>query len=104
MNGQSQALQSIRAAQGGVRFGPMVAVTLDAATRSDKDAASLSDVFRFMASMVQMNRGKDPKAGVIAGAMDNMKLTTNGDTMHVEFSLPEKNLEQMADLGPGNKH
>ena len=100
MAGQAQALQSIRAASGGVVFGSVVTVTLDAATRSEQDATSLADVMRFVSSMVQMQRQKDPRAGIMAAALDNMALQTNGDTVHVGFSMTEKNLEQMADLGP----
>jgi hypothetical protein len=102
-NGQAQALQSIRAANGGVRFGSQVAVSMDAATRSPQDAASLADVFRFMASMVQMQRQKDPRAGIVAASLDNMQLQTNGDSVHLAFTMSEKNLEQIADLGAQGK-
>jgi hypothetical protein len=104
LNGQAQALQSIRAASGGVVFGTTVAVSFDAATRSEQDAISLADVFRFGASMVQMQRQKDPRAGILAASLDNMQLKTNGDSVHVGFTMTEKNLEQMADLGPQAKH
>jgi hypothetical protein len=103
-NTQMQALRSIRAASGGVKFGSNVAVTFDAGTRSAQDATSLADVFRFGASMVQMQRDKSPQAGLMAASMDNMQLTTNGDTVHVAFSMSEKNLEQMAELRPTVRH
>jgi hypothetical protein len=102
--GQLQALQSVRTASGGLKFGSNVAVTFDAGTRSEQDAKSLTDVVRFMASMVQMQRQQDPRAGIVASAMDNMQLTTNGPSVHIAFSMSEKNLEQIADLGPAAKH
>jgi hypothetical protein len=101
--GQMQALQSVHTASGGVKFGSNVAVTFDAGTRSEQDAKSLTDVVRFMASMVQMQRQQDPRAGIMASAMDNMQLTTNGPSVHIAFSMSEKNLEQIADLGPAAK-
>ena len=104
MNGNMQALQSIRAADGGVKFGQVVTVTLDASARSAQDATSLADVFRFAASMVQMNRQQDPRAGIMAASLDNMQLQTSGDTVHAGFTMTEKNLEQIADLGPQHKH
>jgi hypothetical protein len=104
MNGQMQALQSIRSASGGVKFGANITVSLDANTRSAQDATSLADVFRFMASMVQMQRQKDPKAGILASALDNMQLATKDDSLHVSFSMSEKNLEQIADMSPQVKH
>jgi hypothetical protein len=102
--GQMQALQSVHSASGGVKFGTTVAVTFDAGTRSEQDARSLTDVVRFMASMVQMQRQQDPRAGIVASAMDNMQLTTNGPSVHIAFSMSEKNLEQIADMRPAEKH
>ncbi len=99
MNGQMQALQAIHSASGGVKFGTTVAVSLDAGTRSAQDATSLADVFRFLASMVQMQRQQNPQAAVLASAMDNMQLQTDGQTLHIGFSVSEKNLEQMAEMG-----
>ena len=63
---QAQALQTIRAASGGVVFGSVVAVSFDATTRSPQDATSLADVVRFMSSMIQMNRQQDPRAAILA--------------------------------------
>jgi hypothetical protein len=100
VSGQGQALQSIRAANGGVKFGSVVAISVDASTRSEQDAASLSDVFRFMSSMIQMSGSKDPRTAIMAASLQNMQLRTDGDTVHVGFSMSEKNLEQMAAMGP----
>jgi len=102
--GQMQALQSIHAASGGVKFGPNVAVTFDAGTRSEQDATSLADVFRFVGSMLQMQRQGNPRAAIMASAIDNMQVAANGQNVHVVFSMSEQNLEQMADLGTVTKH
>jgi hypothetical protein len=96
---QAQVLKSIRAVSGGVEFGSNVAVTIDATTRSDQDAVSLSDVIRFVASIVQVKRQDDPRAALLAASLDTMQLKSSGDTVHVSFSIPEKNLEQIADAG-----
>jgi len=95
----SQAVQSIRQASGGIRFGDTVTLTLDAKTRSPQDAVSLVDVARFFTSMVQMQRQHDPRAAIVATALDKMVLTTDGDSMHVSVSLSEKDIEQLAQLG-----
>ncbi len=99
MGGQMQALQSIHSASGGVKFGSTVAVTLEAGTRSEQDATSLADVFRFAGSMVQMQRQQNRKAAILASAVDNMQVAASGQSVHVAFSMSEQNLEQMADLG-----
>jgi len=98
--GQMQALESIHAASGGVKFGSTVAVTFDAGTRSEQDATSLADVFRFVGSMLQMQRQANPRAAIMASAIDNMQVAANGQNVHVAFQMSEQNLEQMADMSP----
>ncbi len=97
-----QALQSILASSGGIRFGNTVDVTIDASARSPQDATSLEDVVRFFASMLQMERQKDPRAAILASALDNMTLAVKGNNLLLAVSIPEKSMEQLADLGPAN--
>ena len=92
----SSALQSILQSNGGVHFGDQVKFSLDATTRSPQDAVSLTDVVRFVSSMVQTQRRNDPNAAIVASALDHMELQTNGAELHVGFSLSEKNLELLA--------
>jgi hypothetical protein len=100
---QAQALQSIVGASGGILFGDPVQFSFDVTTRSPKDAASLADVIRFVASMAQMQRQNDARADVLASALDNMTLAANGDSLHLAISMPEKNLEQLAEGAPRPK-
>ncbi len=97
-----QALQSILESSGGIRFGSTIDLTFDALTRSPQDATSLADVVRFVASLLQMQRQKDPRAAILAGALDNMNLTTTADRLHLLIAIPEQSLEQLAELGPPN--
>lgn len=97
-----QALQSILESSGGIRFGSTVDLTFDALTRSPQDATSVADVVRFVASMIQMQRQKDPRAAILANAFDNMNLTATADRLHLSMSIPEQSMEQLADLGPPN--
>jgi hypothetical protein len=92
---QAQALQSVVQSSGGIQFGSTVRLSFDAITRSAQDATSLADVVRFFASMIQMSRQKDPRAGIAASAFDNMNLATDGDAMHLSLSLSEKSLEDL---------
>ncbi len=96
----AEVLQSVLQSSGSIHFGDQIQLSFDALTRSPKDATSLADVVRFIASMVQMQRQSDARADVVATALDNMNLTTDGDAMHLSISMPEKSLEQLADLGP----
>ncbi len=97
---QPEALQSITQASGGMSFGDVVQLSCDAITRSPKDATSLGDVVRFFASMVQMQRQSDPRAGIVASSFDKMTVTTDGNNVHIGMSIPEKSLEQLAELKP----
>jgi hypothetical protein len=94
---QAKALQGVVQSSGGVKLGATIATTLDAVTRSPQDATSLSDVIRFMASLVQMQRQNDPRAGILATAVDGMTLESAGPAVHFAISMPEKSLEQLAD-------
>ncbi len=102
---QAQALESILQSSGGIRFGDVVQMSFDAKTRSAKDATSLADVVRFLASLLQMQRQNDARLDILASALDKMNLTTDGDSMHLSISLPEKSLEQLAEMRgrPGSR-
>jgi hypothetical protein len=97
---QAKALQGVVQSSGGVKLGSTIETTLDAVTRSAQDATSLSDVIRFMASMVQMQRQNDPRAGILATALDGMTLESTGAAVHFAVSIPEKSLEQLAEAAP----
>jgi hypothetical protein len=97
----AQALQSILESSGGLHFGNVVEFSFDASTRSPQDAVSLADVLRFGASMVQMQRQNDPRAAIVASAVDKMSITNSGPTLHATFSLTEKELEEL--VGAGHK-
>jgi len=96
----AQALQAVVRSSGGVHLGDLVQFSVHAQARSAKDATSLADVVRFLVSLAQMNRDRDPKAGLIAPALDAMTLSTTGENVHVSLSIPEQTLEQLAELRP----
>jgi len=104
LNGMTQGnlLQAVLQASGGVKFGSAgVTISGEAVTRSDKDAQSLVDVMKFLASLVQMNKDKDPLAAKAASLADAAKFTADGPVMHLTMSLPEQQIEQLfMPLGP----
>jgi hypothetical protein len=93
-----QALQSILQSSGGISFGDVVQLSLDAVTRSPKDASSLADVVRFGASMAELQHQNKPGAAIVASSLDKMALTTDGSNVHVSLSIPENGLEQLAEI------
>jgi hypothetical protein len=97
---QAQAFKSVTQSSGGIRFGQDIQASFQATTRSAQDANALADVVRFLASMVQMQSQEDPRAAILAPALNSMALSTAGNTVHFSVSIPEKSLEQLAELRP----
>jgi len=97
---QAQAFRSVTQSSGGIRFGQVIEASFQATTRSAQDANALADVVRFLASMVQMQSQEDPRAAILAPALNSMALSTAGNTVHFSVSIAEKSLEQLAELHP----
>lgn len=96
-NGQNAGvLRAISQSSGGIKFGSTIQLSFDALTRTDKDATSLADVVRFLASAAQLKRDQNPDAAFFAPALDNLNLSAKGNAVHVTTSLPEDSLEALA--------
>lgn len=96
------SLDAIEQSAGGVKFGPMVKISVEAVARTDKDATALGDVVRFVAGMVQLNRDKQGP-DQIAAFLDTMDLKTEARTVTLSFSMPQEQLEKMIQSGPEKK-
>lgn len=92
----ARLLQSIVSSTGGVRFGSDVKFSFQASARSAKDAQSLADVVRFLASAAQLKRDQDPNATALGPALDRLNLSTEGNELRMSTSLPESELEKLA--------
>lgn len=88
-------LAAIHQASGGIRFGDTVTISGEAVTRSPKDAQALSDVFRFLASLIQLNSQENKVAGQVSTLLDNMNLKTSDNIMTMSLAIPEQQLEQL---------
>ena len=96
LGGLSNAFQSILQTWGGVKFTSTgVNATLAALARSPQDAQALVDVGKFLASMVQVNRDKNPAAGKAATLADAATFSASGSVANVSLSLPEQQIEQL---------
>jgi hypothetical protein len=96
---KGNAFQAIEQVSGGADFTDGVKVSAAAVTRSDKDAAALADVVRFLASLAQMNR-EGVQAPGLAAALETLDLRTEGKVAKVSFRVPEAQLEQMMQSHP----
>ena len=91
---KGNAFQAIEQVSGGADFTDGVKITAEAVTRSDKDAAALADVVRFLANLAQMNQ-QGVQAPGLAAALETLDLKTEGKVAKVSFRVPEAQLEQM---------
>lgn len=87
--------QAISQASGGLKFGANVQFQMQAVARSEQDAKSLADVVRFIAGLIQTNKGKGPAAGQVSTLVDSMHLSTSGNVMTMSLSVPETQVEQL---------
>lgn len=101
---QGLSVDSVMAANAGVRFGSLIEISAETTMRSDKDATALADVIRFLASMVRMNqndKNKPPEA--VLSMLDSMQLDVAGNLVKVRLTLPQADLEKMMLNGPHSR-
>jgi hypothetical protein len=91
---QAGALKAIRQASGGVVFGDPVKVSAELVAASAEDAASLADLLRFAAELIQTNR-----PGALP--LDKLDLKTEGNLVRLALAVPERQLESF--LRPSEK-
>jgi hypothetical protein len=91
---KGEALQSITRMSGGVRFGADVEIGGEAETRTAQDAASLADVYKFLAQMVALN---GPRAGgnPIQTLVNSSQVTASGNVVRFSASIPNAELEKL---------
>ena len=88
-NPLSGALKSIQQASGSIMLSSPVQITAQALADSDQDAASLSDVLKFVVMMMQ---GQNTGATSI---LNSLNVTTDHSTINIQLSIPEDQLEQL---------
>jgi hypothetical protein len=99
--GGAQLLQGILQASAGMKFGNTVTVDAELLARSAKDAQALVDVFKFITSMVTLQKeNPEAKTEGLAALLEGMKVTAEGSNVTMNFSVAEIELEKV--LGASN--
>jgi hypothetical protein len=88
------AIRTIQQASGGLRFANPIPASVDAVTGSSGEASALSVVIRGMAALARIGHPSDPYLGTLAAAKD-LNIAANGNTVHLSFTLAEKDAEQL---------
>jgi hypothetical protein len=90
------AFQTVQQASGGVRFtADNVRLAAQLVMRSDKDAQAMADVIRFLVTIVQAHRERDPATGNLTSLLDTVTLSANANVTQVALALPEAQVEQL---------
>jgi hypothetical protein len=95
----ASTLKTVEQLSGGLTFGQTVLVSAEAVTRSDKDAAALADVVRFLAGLVQTN-SNSAHGQQLATLLNSMQLATSQNILKLTLSLPEEQIEAMMRQAP----
>lgn len=87
---KGDALQSIQEASGGVRLGRDIRFALELVTRSEKDASSLADVFKFLTGLA-VTQGKPEQAKLL----ENLQFNVEGTRVRFGLTIPEQEIAKM---------
>ncbi|MGA2185915.1 MAG: hypothetical protein ABSH47_23085 [Bryobacteraceae bacterium] len=99
------AFQTVQQASAGVRFTAAdVRLAAQLVMRSDKDAQAMADVIRFLVTMVQSHRERDPVTGNLTSLLSAMTLNTNTNVTQVALVLPEAQVEQLLNALQQHRH
>jgi hypothetical protein len=90
-NPLGNVLKNVQAASGSVTFSSPVELSAEAVAQSPQDATSLSDVIKFVASLMLTNKDAAPLTAVL----QSLNVTTNNSTVKLSISIPEDVLEQV---------
>jgi len=91
---QGELIRAIEQMSGGVKFGAEVTIAGESVLKTDKDAAALADVFRFLASFLQM-QAKSERAARLAEYARRIQIASEGNRVRVSLVLPEPEFEKL---------
>ena len=87
---QGDALKTIQEASGGIRLGRDIQFALEVVTRTEKDATSLADVFKFLMGLA-LTQGKPEQAKLL----ENLQLSVEGTRVRFGLTIPEQEIAKM---------
>jgi len=81
---KGDAFQGIQEASGGIRLGRDIQFAFEVVTRSEKDATSLADVFKFILGLA-LTQGKPEQAKLL----ESLQLNVEGTRVRFGLTIPE---------------
>jgi hypothetical protein len=92
------AVQNIQQAAGGIKFGAQVVYTGQAQADTPQNAASVTGVIQFLASMAQLHAQQNNPQ--LATVLSSLSVTSSGNLVNLSLSVPEAQAEQAFKLRP----
>jgi hypothetical protein len=91
-------IDSIEQFWGGMKFGQLVSVRVEAFARSSQDAQALVDVGRFLLQMVRGNARDLPAS--VRRTLEEAQLLAQGNVTSLNMSMPEQQLLELIEMAP----
>jgi hypothetical protein len=91
-NPMLNAAQNVQSAAGGVKFGANVVFSGEAQCDTVQNATTLSDVFKLLVNLAQMQAGQDATAQQL---IKSVSVSTSGNVVKVMASLPQDVFQSM---------
>jgi TonB family protein len=86
-------IAKVQQSSGGVKFGANVAISLQAVSQTDQDAAALAAVLKSLPALVQMG-GSKRQVPDVAALLQSLNVTTEGHVTKISMSVPETQIEE----------
>jgi hypothetical protein len=97
---QSIPLHGVSSVAGGVLFGSLVDIGVEAEARTSQDANSLADVLRLVAALGQSNQA----AAQAGNFLNSLTISTEGNIVRASLKVPQADLEKlMNNNGPSRR-
>jgi len=88
-------LDTVMQANGGVKLGANVVVTVNAICKSAQDAATLAETVKSLAGMLgSVGTSGDAGQAAVGEMLKNLSITSSGATATLSLSMPEQQIEQ----------
>lgn len=91
---QGDLIRAIERLSGGIKFGADVTIAGESVLKTDKDAAALADVLRFLVSLAQLQGNAEAQARLGEYAR-RMQLAAEGNRVTVSLVIPEAEFEKL---------
>jgi hypothetical protein len=83
----------------GLKFGELIQVAAELVAQTEKDAAALADVVRFLGNLVQLNAPQNSPGSLLSTLLKSLDVKSDANTVKVTASLPEHDLEAVLEAG-----